>query len=450
MTIVFKYSGRAPNGLESWAQVAVPYVYSKNLPDFMMFKVQEFRPRTNNSPGNTVVPGVTRFPAYKVREVGGGFQVNNQIPTDPHSTMWVVSGVFPTYSPYNFAYIDSSYGRMGSDASGQLMITPTDRLDRQYSIPPLEGLIGDLEYPTQEDINLVGSLGLPVPSIENVTTYRLARGSGSFVETPFQQSRDYMLRYKVRVSDYTEIAGYPSEVAAARTNMTALLPQSLTNTSLISIQVLEESPIRKVLKVKARTAFSGIHIFSYYYLYRNSDFIPFSTKLYYSDRLGAKETHPTVTGKYNPLMKKVHEVIGCAQAPMFPLNPQLTAPQRIYENPSNPASPIVMGSETLRDSFSTDNPSTEINPDTNEPFRFSFKFYGDYQVGASTFWGPSTGAADTKINYKVNYHKWLLEGAGTYWHGILWNPGTVSNVFENEQHIYGIPAGTYIWAKGGC
>ncbi|MEY3164162.1 MAG: hypothetical protein RI887_986 [Actinomycetota bacterium] len=237
MTIVFKYSGRAPNGLESWAQVAVPYVYSKNLPDFMMFKVQQFRPSTNNSPGNTVVPGVTRFPAYKVREVGGGFQVNNQTPTDPHSTMWVVSGVFPTYSPYNFAYIDSSYGRMGSDASGQLMITPTDRLDRQYSIPPLEGLIGDLEYPTQEDINLVGSLGLPVPSVENVTTYRLARGSGSFVETPFQQSRDYMLRYKVRVSDYTEIAGYPSEVAAARTNMTALLPQSLTNTSLISIHL---------------------------------------------------------------------------------------------------------------------------------------------------------------------------------------------------------------------
>jgi hypothetical protein len=450
MTIVFKYPGQAISGVASWAQVAVPYSYSKNLPDFMMFKVQDFQPPTGSEPGRSVAPGITKFPAYKVREVGGGLVVNDQPPTDPHSTIWIVSGVFPTYCPFGFPTIDSTYGNLATDASGAFLPTPNssqyNMTTRPYIIPALSGLIGDLEYPTEQDLMELASLNLPVPSLQNITTYRIPKGSGSFIETPFQASKDYMMRYRVTVSDYVEAPNYPSTIAAQRVNLTSLVPSSLTDFNNINIEVIEESAVRKVLKVRAKRAFSGMHIFTYYYLYRNSDFIPFSTKVYYSDRLGARETHPNATGAYNPLMKRIHDVIGCAQAPMWMISYKQAAPNRAVDVEGS----VANVPEILRDSLSVDNPSTEINPDTNEPFRFSYKFYGAYKVGIPSAWGPSTGAATTLIRTKVNFHKWLMEGAGTYWYGVIWNPGTVQNVFENEMHEYGLPEGTYIWAKGNC
>lgn len=185
MTIVFKYSGKAEGGIESWATVALPYSYSKNLPDLMMFRVSDFRPATTIAPGNTVVPGVTKFPIYRVRQVGGGVVLNDKPPSDPHSEIWALSGVFPTYAPL---------GRPGANNTvwgtfaGENLVQPNP--NDEIITPPLNGLIGDLEYPTPQDVYQLQALGLPAPNIingqETIENYRIPRGSGSFIPTPWQ------------------------------------------------------------------------------------------------------------------------------------------------------------------------------------------------------------------------------------------------------------------------
>lgn len=442
MTIVFKYPGNVPGGVQSWATVALPYNYSKNLPDLMMFKVEDFQPPTNLAPGNTVTPGATRFPIYRLRDVGGGLSVDGKPPTNPQTEIWGISGIFPTYAPFGRPGSDTNWGTpIGEDL-------PNPTTNQPFITPPLMGLIGDLDYPTVTDIQTLLNLGLPTPNESNINSYRIPRGPNTFIENEFQQSRRYMIQYHVSSSDEITAASYPTSIAGERTNLTTLLPQSITDSNLIRIEVLEENAIRKVLKVRAMRPIEGFNISTYYYLYKDSQIVYFSTRFNWSHRLGARETHPAATGNYNPEHKIIHQVLGCAEAPLMPISPETQALNKIVEIGAQQN--FVNTREWLRVSYDPTTGYIPTNPQTGQTFAFAYKFDGEFEVGDTIYWGPTAGGAgDIKTSFKTSYGRWINEGSGSYWYGVLWNP--INNyVWDTEIFQFGQPDGTYIWTKGTC
>lgn len=200
MTIVFKYGDRATtpgtniinsSGITCWATVAMPYNYSKNFPDFMIFEVTRSDPRC---PANTSLPSVInpgdRYPAYRLRSVGGPNTVPSNTDTDqptiipPHSEIWAVSGTFPPFSR-----IQPPVEIVGPVTGTQTAIIRDKR-----------GLIGDLIYPTPSDKTNFANLGFPI---------QISRAPESFLGTGFTSIdtyQDYIFQYEVSCADYP---GFP-------------------------------------------------------------------------------------------------------------------------------------------------------------------------------------------------------------------------------------------------
>lgn len=590
MTIVFKYSGKAEGGLASWATVALPYSYSKNLPDLMMFRVSDFRPATNLAPGNTVVPGVTKFPIYRVQSVGGGVVLNGKPPSDPHSEIWALSGIFPTYAPL---------GRPGANNTvwgtfaGENLVQPNP--NDEIITPPLNGLIGDLEYPTPQDVYYLQSIGLPAPNItfgqETIENYRMPRGSGTFVRTPWQKNDPIPGRigfptgfgfiplvYSLQDGEAPNYGGEfnpnvnpnPPQVACPyRTcfigenrvdhswigvdqNSAAAFfhynyywngqnfpqlplssinpinfpagrpdpriwfkiknPPYVTDSTLETLNVedesfhsnlgvgffpnnavggnpqsyfdlLEESPIRQVIRVRFRTNENGINLFFYYYLYKNFDIIPFSIRLVVSDRRG-------LDSYSEPIQSPIYQngIINFPQGIALPI-PQYDARSRDYENfdygNHNPehvhlqslyiASDMPMaihnaafslpfvGPELGRVEQVSQNPNNVndpgeaiTHPATNLFYgdrKYLLRIDGDHFIKQTIAYGPENGPPEVNLTSTTHYRKYYSEGGGNYWYGIQWNnesPYLDNLVGQKEMYEYGLPDGTYIWTKGNC
>lgn len=500
MTIVFKYGApgapgnvgdRDITGVASWATVATPYKLTKNLPDFMVFEVSACRPRLPiNTATPEVVPPGTKFPAYRVRVVGGPNEVpapegvDSDQPTftiPPHSEIWAVSGIFPP-----FATNPPPVHQEGVNA------TALDFRDRN-------GLIGDLKYPTPQDIAyfsdpLIHGHAFPTGSV-------IGKGPGTFLGTKYPNlDTDYtwMIQYEVSCSDFqgglggdlTGLSNFVggSPISNVRLNQSFFLPPSWDSTSnAFVVELLEENNIRKVIRVKATTPTQGFNIWTYYYKYFNSPTLLFSTRIHWSDR---NPIPGTTSVNNNPLIKRVHQIMACTDSPIDIFQKEITmpktfgtggnaqhahfAPPTIVRNTEQETRRPILVPERARDltNLSWNGiPNNQrypypiylpLNPNYGQPvyWGYSYKVYGDEEIGTNIFVGPtgSTELATSAVAAVTTKQKWMREGSGHYFYGVLYGVDeTLPNPFEKRDYYLlrqfgdvGAPEGTYIWSEGEC
>jgi len=501
MTIVFKYGGETTlnpaelidsTGVSCWATVALPYNYSKNLPDFMIFEVTYCDPRTpTNRTLPEAIPVGSRFPAYRLRQVGGPNEVPNiESDTDlatftipPHSEIWAVSANFPPFAANNPAVHIEEFG---------------NRSLAYFRRP--RGLNGELVYPTNSDILNFSNLGFP-------TTVQ--RGPNTFMGTGYPRIDnipELIFQYEVSCSDFNgvgnqfpwnqagTIAGIAGQIgintiAAARLNQRFYLPLSKdlnnqTNPNSYIVDLLEESTIRKVIRVRATRPIQGFNIWTYYYLYAKSPIVIYSTRIHWSDR----ENIPGETGpNKNPGTKRVHQIFACHNLPFQIIRRDISNP-RIFASPirrsdipttsqdigvQDEAKRPVILHEDLRTwpdigSLPVVNDITRrpdyyipVDPD-NSPtlFQNAVKVLGDEEMGTTVYLGPNDpAAAPTKaITVKTTRQRWLQEGSGHYYYGIITDyDDTDPNAFKwrdyclfSQLDYFGPPEGTYIWTGTEC
>jgi len=480
MTIVFKYGDRATtgnpvysSGISCWATVATPYNVTKNLPDFMIFEVQRCDPRC---PRDTTQPQVInvgdRYPAYRVRTVGGGAvpESNLDIVTSipPHSEIWAVSGTFPPFAA-NPPQVEIPFN--GTIANFR---------DRR-------GLIGDLVYPTNTDITNFSNLGFP-------TTVQ--RGPETFMGTGFplfDVNNEYLFQYEVSCADYPGFAylsspasvgpfanavasGYGhSPIPGARDNQKFLLPATKNSSDYI-VDVLEENSVRKVLRVRATIPTQGFNIWTYYYLMVKSPVIMFSTRIHWSERVPIPSAGNI---NNNPILKRIYHIFAGCFSPFNIIQKNISLPAN-FASPSlqsaNFAPPTlnineqdrpVYGPErvrTLNIANSSQYPFNEPfyfpEDENNVQFPYSLKVYGDEIVGTNIYVGaPDTAApATSALSVITTKQKWMKEGRGHYYYGIIYaldmespQPFRVRDYyqFKNFDEV-GPPEGTYLWAENRC
>ncbi len=496
MTIVFKYGSRgAPGnigdrditGIASWATVAMPYNLTKNFPDFMVFEVSSCRPRLpiNTSVPEVVPPG-TKFPAYRLRVVGGPNTVPAAEDTDadqplvipPHSEIWAVSGVFPPFAtnppPAHIRAVT------GPDSN---IVEFRER----------NGLAGDLQYPTQQDITYFTNLGFPTSSI--------ARGPGTFMGTGYPNlDTDYtwMIQYEVSASDFAggvaapagTIPGvtYPSwlgltPINNARVNQRFYVPYSWdVGAQSFHVDLLEESNIRKVIRVRNWEPIQGFNIWTYYYKYFNSPTLIFSTRIHWSER---NPIPNSTSPNNNPLLKRIHQIMACTDSPIDIFQKQISmpktfgtggnvqhadfAPPTIDRTPNSEQEtrrPFVVP-ERPRDGTVLQNPNRipypiylPTNPNYAQPqyWGYAYKVYGDEEIGTNLWLAPDNQLATSAVAVTTTKHKWMREGMGHYFYGVLYGVSNVPGEEFTSRDYYllrqfgdvGQPEGTYIWSEGVC
>lgn len=505
MTIVFKYGDRAADpavfggnpvyssGITCWATVAMPYNYTKNFPDFMIFEVERCDPRC---PLNPAVPPVInvgdRYPAYRVRTIGGASGLAAVADTDqgldipPHSELWAVSGTFPPFAR------NQPVVQMGPDSAGG-----NNTLYTQAQFRDRRGLIGNLVYPTVTDVTNFTNLGFP--------TTNFSSGIGTFLGTgynAFDVSEDHIFQFEVSCADYAGYSYLSSTPAAqygttantqARDNQKFLLPDvKLPNPSVNGqgyiVDVLEENSIRKVIRVRARTPVQGFNIWTYYYLMFKSPAIMFSTRIHWSERNPIPNTS---IPNSNPLLKRVYQIFACSYAPFNILQKNISLPN-IFASPISQDRSFPLNQNGTIDFNSVDLPvniperlrTTNMgvlphnyygnfyfpidtwpgNP-PNTPFPYSCKVFGDDIVGNVVYYGPSGNsvpATDAYLNI-TRKQRWMKEGRGHYFYGIIyaidnlptgseeWVPFKHRDYYQFKQFDdVGPPEGTFIWSERNC